>query len=244
VRGAFTGAVGDRRGAFEEAHGGTLFLDEIGELPLDLQPKLLRALENREVRRVGETRGRSVDVRVIAATNRNLAAEVNRGTFREDLYFRLAVVEVHVPPLRARREDIPLLVERFVRMLAPSSELPSPEIMRAFSARAWPGNVRELRNAVERALALSGGRSGTPSATASAQETAGMHPSLDELLDVPYKEALDRWTQLFERRWLEHTLEKSGGSVSGAAKLAEVSRKHVQRLMKRYGIGRTDGSDS
>jgi DNA-binding NtrC family response regulator len=185
-----------------------------------------------------------VDVRVVAATNRDLAAEVNRGTFREDLYFRLAVVEVHVPPLRARREDIPILVERFVRMLAPGSELPSPEIMRAFSARAWPGNVRELRNAVERALALAGTRSsGTPNAPSSSMETGATHPSLEELLDVPYKEALDRWTQLFERRWLEHTLEKSGGSVSGAAKLAEVSRKHVQRLMKRYGIGRSDGGD-
>ena len=156
VRGAFTGAVGDRAGAFEAAHGGTIFLDEIGELPLDLQPKLLRVLERLEVRRVGEAATRRVDVRIVAATNRSLAAEVDAGRFREDLYYRLAVVRIGLPPLRERPEDIPLLVEHFAREAARAGATPAalPEAaIRGLVAQAWPGNVRELRNAVARAVA-------------------------------------------------------------------------------------------
>ena len=234
VRGAFTGAVGDRQGVFEAAHGGTLFLDELGELPLELQPKLLRALEKREIRRVGDTRTRKVDVRVVAATNRDLVAEVNRGAFREDLYFRLAVVHVKLPPLRARRGDIPMLVELFIEQLLPGSPPPSAELVQALARKAWPGNVRELRNAVERALALIGGEdTGGPPATAA--DPTGM---LAELLEKPYKTAQERWNASFEVAYVEHALRKSGGSVSGAARDAEVTRRHIQRLMKRHNLRR------
>jgi len=234
VRGAFTGAVGDRQGVFEAAHGGTLFLDELGELPLELQPKLLRALEKREIRRVGDTHTRKVDVRVVAATNRDLAAEVNRGAFREDLYFRLAVVHVKLPPLRARRGDIPLLVEHFIEQLLPGSPRPSADLVQALSRKAWPGNVRELRNAVERALALVGS-DGTGGEPAPAADPTGM---LAELLDKPYKSAQERWNACFEVAYVEHALRKSGGSVSGAAREAGVTRRHIQRLMKRHDLRR------
>ena len=156
VRGAFTGADREREGAFEAADGGTLFLDEIGELPLELQPKLLRALEAREVRRVGQTKMKRIDVRVIAATNRDLEREVNRGRFREDLYYRLAKVSVRVPSLRDRLEDIPLLVKTFLASLGgrEASKLFSPSVIEEMQLHDWPGNVRELRNYVERSLVL------------------------------------------------------------------------------------------
>jgi transcriptional regulator with GAF, ATPase, and Fis domain len=158
VRGAFTGADRDRVGAFEAANGGTVFLDEIGELPLELQPKLLRALESREIRRVGETRARKVDVRVIAATNRDLDREVNKGRFREDLYFRLAVMVVHVPSLRDRLDDLPALVQSFLTSLGvpphDQRELFSPTVLADLAEHDWPGNVRELRNYVERSVVL------------------------------------------------------------------------------------------
>src|SRR6478752_530385 len=155
-RGAFTGADRARAGAFEEADGGTLFLDEIGELPLPLQPKLLRVLEARELRRIGAAQPRKIDVRVIAATNRDLREEVNRGTFRQDLYFRLEVMRLRVPPLRERPDDIPVLVEHFRSLAKPGAAAPpfSEETMRSFVAHPWPGNVRELRNAVERLTVL------------------------------------------------------------------------------------------
>src|SRR5262249_12472765 len=150
VRGAFTGAASDRAGAFEQAHGGTLFLDEIGELPLELQPKLLRALERFEGRRIGANAVRRVDVRIVAPPNRNLEEEVTARRFREDLYYRLAVIRVYLPPLRQRPDDIPLLVDHFVTELSRRggrAPLP-PGTKEALGARAWPGNVRELRNAV------------------------------------------------------------------------------------------------
>ena len=233
VRGAFTGAIGDRRGVFEEAEGGTLFLDELGELPLDLQPKLLRALEKREVRRVGESRPRKIDVRVVAATNRDLASEVNKGSFREDLYFRLAVVEVKLPPLRARPEDIPTLVTHFVQRLRPDAPPPSAELLARLSKKAWPGNVRELRNAVERALALSGETQLGGSETSAA--SSGL---LAAVLAMPYKEGFDRWVAEFERAYLEEALRAAGGSVSEAARRSGVTRRHIQRLMKRHGSSR------
>jgi transcriptional regulator with AAA-type ATPase domain len=153
-RGAFTGAVERRAGAFESAHGGTVFLDEIGELPRAMQPKLLRVLERRVVKPVGANQALQVDVRVVAATNRDLRAEVNRGNFREDLYFRLSVITARMPPLRDRDDDVTLLAESFWRALAPDRpELPS-ELRERLRAHGWPGNVRELRNAVERAAAL------------------------------------------------------------------------------------------
>ncbi len=153
-RGAFTAAVSDRQGLFEAAAGGTVVLDEIGEMPLDMQPALLRVLETRQVRRLGESSPRSIDVRIIAATHRDLAEQVRRGAFREDLYFRLAVVRVKVPPLRERASDIPLLVERILSRLGTPLR-PSPDDVRRLAGGRWPGNVRELRNVLEQAVALS-----------------------------------------------------------------------------------------
>src|SRR5690348_14249220 len=155
-RGAFTGATSSYAGAFERAHGGTVFLDEIGELPLAMQPKLLRVLERKEVRRVGGSKSITVDIRVVAATNRDLGVEVNKGRFREDLYYRLAVARVHVPPLRERREDIPLLVEHFLQTLPGGDKTKlRPETVELMKKHEWPGNVRELRNVIERAVLLS-----------------------------------------------------------------------------------------
>ena len=159
-KGSFTGAVGQHRGCFEQANGGTIFLDEIGELDIGLQPKLLRVLEQREIKRVGGDKTIKVDVRVLAATNRDLRAEVNGGNFREDLYFRLSVVHVELPPLRERREDVPALVQHFLREVASRRGLTlsfGQDAMAALVSHSWPGNVRELRNVVERAAALADG---------------------------------------------------------------------------------------
>ena len=239
VRGSFTGAIADRRGAFEEADGGTLFLDELGELPLELQPKLLRALETRQIRRLGSSHTTKIDVRVIAATNRDLATEVNRGNFREDLYFRLAVVQVRLPPLRSRREDIPVLVRHFVERFAPGSPKPSQELLNALTSRAWPGNARELRNAVERAVALA-----TPSVGESTGASIARAPveTMAPLFGMPIKEAVERWTEQFERSYLENALRMSGNSVSGAARACGVNRRYLQRMMKRLGMGTHDTS--
>jgi transcriptional regulator with GAF, ATPase, and Fis domain len=176
-RGAFTGAISAYAGAFERAHKGTLFLDEIGELPLGMQPKLLRVLERKEVRRIGGTKTIQVDIRVVAATNRDLGVEVNRGRFREDLYYRLAVARVHVPPLRERREDIELLIEHFLALLdagdGEDARL-APETVELMKKHDWPGNVRELRNVIERALLLSESpiAAGEPNMRSTAQHQA------------------------------------------------------------------------
>ncbi|HVY45031.1 MAG TPA: sigma 54-dependent Fis family transcriptional regulator [Minicystis sp.] len=235
VRGAFTGAVEGRAGAFEEADGGTLFLDEIGELPLELQPKLLRALERREVRRVGANVAKKVDVRIVAATHRNLEELVSRGVFREDLYYRLAVVTVHLPPLRERPEDIPLLARHFARQLArgaPAAELPE-RTLAAFAGQAFPGNVRELRNAVARALSLGVLPGGGDERRASAPSLASPF-AVD--LSVPLKVARDRIDEAFEREYVAQALEETGGNVSRAAELAGVNRKFIQRAIKRHGL--------
>ena len=159
-KGSFTGAVAQHTGCFEQANGGTIFLDEIGELDITLQPKLLRVLEQREIKRVGGDRTYKVDVRVLAATNRDLREEVNKGTFREDLYFRLSVVHVELPPMRERREDIPGLANHFLRDVASRRGMTmsfSQDAMAAMMSHSWPGNVREMRNVVERAAALRDG---------------------------------------------------------------------------------------
>ncbi|CAN5740541.1 sigma-54 dependent transcriptional regulator [soil metagenome] len=225
VKGAFTGANADRAGAFEAADGGTLFLDEIGELPLELQPKLLRVLQNREVRRIGANDRRAVDVRVIAATNRSLVQEVERGRFREDLYYRLAVVRVSMPPLRERPDDIPLLVRHF----ATGHDLPG-HVLDEMRSLAWPGNVRELRNAVERALSL-----GYP---ASPEHPVPAAPAAPVAIDlsVPLKDARDAMAEAFERAYLVAALAKTGGNATRAAQIAGVSRKFVQRALDRYDL--------
>ena len=238
VRGAFTGAAADRRGLLEEAHGGTLYLDEIGELPLALQPKLLRALETRTVRRVGANVPRSIDVRVIAATNRPLARQVNEGAFREDLYYRVAVVELSLPPLRARREDIALLAGHFYRRFAERDEPLPNDLVATLHARAWPGNVRELRNFVERSVSLGWAR-----ATAEPQvEAPPTPPGLEALVPVDrgLREAREVWTERFERLYVGAILRKTGGNVTRAAELAGITRRSLQRLLAQLGVKSAD----
>jgi len=241
VRGAFSGATADRQGVFEEADGGTLFLDEIGEIPVDLQPKLLRALETKTVRPVGSNRAKPVDIRVVAATNRPLAQAVNEGTFREDLYYRLAVVDVTLPPLRARPEDVPQLARHFYRQLrGAGAELPEA-FVRGLAAREWPGNVRALKNFIERSVAL--GFVDAPSG-GSAPPPPPSPGTVDAIpLDRPLKDARQAWILGFESVYVRHVLARADGNVTRAAELAGVSRRFLQRLLARLGIRASDAGD-
>lgn len=231
VKGAFSGATQDRAGVFEEADGGTLFLDELGELPLALQAKLLRVLETRTLRRVGSNTVRSVDVRVLAATNRPLDRCVNEGTFREDLYYRLAVVEIVLPPLRSRPEDVRLLATHFFRARGGEGELPEPFLAR-LDHRSFPGNVRELAHVVERAMLLGTIRPGP------VQRPPDLGARIDELppLHLPLKDARVAWTENFELLYVKSVLARAGGNVTHAAELAGVSRRFLQRLVARLGV--------
>jgi transcriptional regulator with PAS, ATPase and Fis domain len=235
VRGAFSGAVSDRRGLFEEANGGTICLDEIGELPLPLQAKLLRVLEAREVRRVGSNAARPVDVRLLASTNRPLAQSVNEGAFREDLYYRLAVIELVLPPLRARREDVPPLAQHFYERFSGKGETLPPELLSSLLTRSWPGNVRELRNFIERSVTL-GGFHLAPHTAASGKSGEFAQTTLGVDLGKPLKEARDEAVERFELLYLETALRRAGGNVTRAAELAGVSRRFLQRTIARLGI--------
>jgi transcriptional regulator with GAF, ATPase, and Fis domain len=231
-RGAFTGAVERRTGAFEAAHRGTVFLDEVGELPLALQPKLLRVLERRVIKPIGSSTVREVDVRVVAATNRDLRAEVNRGAFREDLYFRLSVITARMPPLRERREDIPALAEAFLRQVAPDRQLPAA-LRERLGVYHWPGNVRELRNAVERTVAL--GDYGVLHGDAGASALAAPAPPEADP-GLPFKTAKQRLVERFERPYLERLLTATNGNVSAAARQAGLDRVHLLKLLRRHGL--------
>ena len=234
-KGAFTGAEQARAGFFAEADGGTLFLDEVGLLPPALQPKLLRVLQDGEYIPVGSRKGRKADVRVVAATNEDLGRMVKEGKFREDLWFRLRVVPIRLPPLRERREDVPLLVEHFVRKhalrLGRPEAMPDAEAMRALLDHPWPGNIRELEHAVERGLLLARG----PAIT-----LADLPPELAQGAAEPaaaggegrYRRARDAW----ERRFLEDLLREAGGSVARAAELAGLHRSTLYEKLARYGL--------
>ncbi len=235
VRGAFSGAASDRRGLFEEAHGGTLFLDEIGELPLTLQPRLLRALEAREVRRVGANTSRPIDVRVLAATHRSLAQSVNEGTFREDLYYRLAVVEVELPPLRARREDLVTIAQRFHERFTGTDERLGDGLVAAIQSRAWTGNVRELRNFIERTVTLGTAMPDRATGEAGAPGMAPATEAIEVPIHLPLREARVAWMDQFERRYAEALLKRTGGNVTRAAELAGVHRRSLQRLIASLG---------
>ncbi len=240
-RGAFTGASAARQGAFELADGGTVFLDEIGELALDLQPRLLRVLEQREIRRVGGSKPMKVDLRVVAATRKDLRSEVEKGKFREDLYFRLHVVPITSPPLRERRGDIPELARRFVRELAPDAgEAFSEETLAALASHDWPGNVRELRNVIERALALGSdpARLVAPSGGALRVDAgADDKAQLSFTPGLSYREHKEQWNEVFERAFLTWLLERAEGNVSKAAREADMDRKYLHKLLQKYEIG-------
>src|SRR6478609_5540548 len=231
--GAFAGAVSAREGVFEQANGGTIFLDEVADLAKDLQPKLLRVLEKREVRRLGSQQSIPVDVRVLAATNRKLSAEVAAGNFRQDLYFRLAGALVLVPPLRDRKQDLPLLVEHFLSRSQPPrtlSELATP-VWEMFMAHRWPGNVRELRNAVDRWVV-------TPERALGALELEASSDGSPkrEIELVPLRVARRDAGDDFERRYLRALLARTQGNVTRAAAIAEVSRQMIQKLMRKQGL--------
>lgn len=238
-RGAFTGASTMRTGVFEQANGGSIFLDEIGELPQALQPKLLRVLEKREVRRVGDSKPIPIDVRVISATNRNLRAQVKRGNFREDLYYRLAGAQVSVPPLRDRLDDLELLAEHFLASHEPPRSLTDvpPSTWQKFKQHRWPGNVRELSNALERAIvtpeqALESDLAGESPAASGVSITISSDSGFVDPLPVARRNAADA----FERAYIKHVLEKSQGNVTRAAALADVSRQMIHRLIVKHGI--------
>jgi two-component system, NtrC family, response regulator GlrR len=230
VKGAFTGASAERRGAFLAADGGTIFLDEIGELPLDVQPKLLRAVEVGAIRRLGEDLPRQVDVRVIAATRRDLEEEARRGRFRPDLYYRLAVITVRLPPLRERREDIPALARHFAeRWGQPGVDLPEPLLSR-LAHYDWPGNVRELGNVVERALALPESEPELTSAK------APMPAGAEALQGLPFRQAKEQLIDQFTRAYLSHLLETHGGNITEVAEASGIARPYVHELINKFGL--------
>jgi two-component system response regulator AtoC len=245
ARGAFTGAVGAKPGLFEEAEGGTIFLDEIGELPLPVQVKLNRVLQEKEIRRVGDNRPARVDVRVVAATHRDLRAEVAAGRFREDLFYRLNVFPVTLPPLRDRREDVALLaahfLEKHANALRKRIEGFDAEATRVLAGYAWPGNVRELENAVERAVAVASGPlilpTDLPADVRGAQE--GALPA-EVLSRMPYREAVDLARDRVSREYLAALLREHEGNVTQAAQQAGMERESLHRLLRRYGVRSED----
>ncbi|MCB9728929.1 MAG: sigma-54-dependent Fis family transcriptional regulator, partial [Deltaproteobacteria bacterium] len=240
ARGAFTGADRPHEGLFEAADGGTLLLDEIGDMPLALQAKLLRVLQEGEVRRIGESQPRKVDVRIVAATHVDLARAVADGRFREDLYYRLDVISLTMPPLRERREDIPQLAWHFLRRQAARQKRRiegfSDEALARLTAYGWPGNVRELENAIERAVVLSR----TPTIEAEAlpdtlrQGGGAGEPVLGQVSALPFQAAKNQAIEAFEARYVREALERTGGNVSEAARLAGLDRSNFRRLARRH----------
>ncbi|HKQ71412.1 MAG TPA: sigma-54 dependent transcriptional regulator [Polyangiaceae bacterium] len=255
VRGAFTGAVSARVGLFEAADKGTVFLDEVGDLPLQAQVKLLRALQEGEVKRVGSNETVTVDCRVIAATNADLKTKIAEGRFREDLYYRLHVVVIRVPPLRRRRDDVPLLAYHFLRKYARRMERDvariGVEAMRLLRDQKWPGNVRELEHAIEHAVVMAKGDTivpgdlpsnkehGTPNYDEDAsipQDEGEMLPDLGDLTDLPYARAKKQALEIFEQAYLEAVLRRTGGNVSEAARQAGLDRSNFRRVLKKADV--------
>jgi DNA-binding NtrC family response regulator len=245
-KGAFTGAVKTKSGLIEMADRGTLFLDEIGELPLALQGKFLRALQERKIRRVGGTGLLDVDMRVVSATNRNLREEVAKGRFREELYYRINVIAIELPPLRERAGDVPLLAHAFLKKYARGQPLTLDEAaLAALEAYAWPGNVRELQNVIERACVLTDGTAVRPRDLPDyvfrrqRAPDARPAPAADCLgpqsrTDLPLKQAKEQWMETLEGSYLRELLERHGGNISAAAKAAGIDRKTFHRLINKY----------
>jgi len=245
VRGAFTDAVGNKKGLIETAHGGSLFLDEVGELPVALQVKILRFLQESEIRRVGDVRSIHVDVRVIAATSRDLSAEIAAGRFREDLFYRLNVLPIHIPPLRERPEDIPALAEFFLRRTRERLGLREGEgrfsqgAARALMAYSWPGNVRELENLVERAVVLSDGGEVTEEALPEQLTREVQGPGPRTMLPIDGL-SVKRNARTLERHLILQALEATGGNRTRAARLLEISHRALLYKLKEYGLGKDE----
>ncbi|MCP3142145.1 sigma 54-interacting transcriptional regulator [Pyxidicoccus xibeiensis] len=240
VKGAFTGANADRAGAFERAHGGTLFLDEVGELPLEVQPRLLRALERRQVKRVGANDYRTVDVRVVAATHQDLEGAVKAGRFRGDLFHRLAVLRVMLPSLREHPEDIPLLIDTVLRRMGRPPSALSDQTRALLAQYPWPGNVRELRNVVDRVVSL--GEEALPDIPDVPRRSKDLvedddpESTMPMALDLPFKEAKERLIEGFERDYLRTLLDRCGGNVSRASREAGIDRVYLRKLLRKHGL--------
>lgn len=234
-KGAFTGANTSKPGLFETAHGGTLFLDEIGEIPMTMQAKLLRAIQERQVRRLGSNKFISIDVRIISATNREIKKSVQEKTFREDLYYRLNVIQISVPPLRERRGDIPVLalhfMDRFAALNKKDIRSISPDAMGVMENYSWPGNVRELQNIMERAVVLCDADKIT---IEDLPKEVCMAPPPLPVENLLYKDAKEAWLAAFEKNYLSSLLKGTSGNISRAAQKAGIDRKTIHRLIKRY----------
>jgi DNA-binding NtrC family response regulator len=238
VKGAFTGAQGDRAGAFERANGGTVFLDEVGELPLDLQPRLLRVLERRQVKRVGANDYKTVSVRVIAATHVDLEEAVQAGRFRRDLFHRLAVLRATLPPLRERPDDIPLLIDTMLQQGERPPSALSDQTRALLTQYPWPGNVRELRNVVEQVVSL--GEEALPALRPSSRDER-KGPDLD----LPFKEAKEKLIEGFEHDYLKGLIERCEGNISRASREAGIDRVYLRKLLRKHGLDqRTSGSSA
>ena len=245
VKGAFSGASKDKKGLFEEADGGTLFLDEVTELPAELQVKLNRAIQEKEIRRVGDTRNREVDVRIIASSNRELEQALEDGQIREDLYYRLNVFPIHLPPLREREGDIPLLVRHFLEKQVGPQEAEEyhiePDAMQVLLAHSWPGNIRELENVIERAVVLAEDKT----ITAEILSPLGPHEDQGEsqmapLSQMSYREAMDKMSENCRRQYLIEVLKQYDGNVTRAAEHAGIERESFHRLMRKCDIDSDD----
>ena len=247
-KGAFTGAAARREGKFEQAHGGTLFLDEIGDMSSNVQAKLLRALEERRIERLGANESIPVDVRIVSATHRPLEQEITNGNFRADLFYRLRVVTVDIAPLRERREDIPLLVETFLRLAAERYELPQRALSQGALKRLveynWPGNVRELKNTIDRAVIMAEGDEVTPKDLPD-EITAGMSmgsmvegESETDGLRIPFTADFREDRREFERRYITRCLEHTQGNVTRAAEILDMHRQSLQHKLRQLGLGR------
>jgi DNA-binding NtrC family response regulator len=233
-KGAFTGAQSARVGGFEAARGGTVFLDEIGELPLDMQPKLLRAIEDRVVKRVGGNEPVRLDIRIVAATNRDLRTEINHGRFRSDLYYRLNTFRLRIPPLRERRDDIALLVAHFYRQLDPGE--PPASLLAELARHDWPGNVRELRAAVERAVLL-----GDPAVWRALSGDAATTVEDARSVDgTSFRAAKERAVAAWERDYVRTLIARHDGNLSRAARAVRMDRNHLRELLRRHGITADD----
>src|SRR5262249_20959528 len=245
-KGAFTGAIRSKPGLMEVADGGTLFLDEIGEVPLPLQSKLLRALQEKQIRRVGGTSLTNVDARVVSATNRNLRDAVLKGTFREELYYRVNVIAIELPPLRDRAGDVALLAHTFLKKYGRGRLTGFDEdVLAALEAYRWPGNVRELQNVIERACALAEGSTIRSLDLPDYLLDPGVAPIADEAADAvtapagagrALQDMREEWLRTLESRYLRDLLDRHGGNISAAAKAAGIDRKTFHRLVTKYGI--------